>query len=214
MITTCPTLEKLTTALILNGHERGLCKHVFDSGWWVIDESGPLRKRMPDSDPLSPPAAAVCKPTSGSPLHRNLIATAQSDGWRVVDHPHGMRVDLGGRRRGKAGLAMVEGRGHSLYVEIPTDPADSSEAMAAFVLRLTAFMRHVRASLLDFGRGPQLVWEVPLTPEDESADQLIEALCCLADVVQHGHAEAEALARDKTVAALWIEMNFPPTNQH
>ena len=75
-------------------------------------------------------------------------------------------------------------------------------------------MRRVSASLLDLGRGPQLVWEVPLDPADDSEEHLIEALCCLADAVQHGQAEAEMLARDEATAARWLEMNFPPTNQH
>lgn len=213
MITACPSIEALTAVLIINGREPGMCKHVLDSGWWFIDESAPLRKRIPGSDPQPMVEPAVCLPTSGSPLHRKLIATAQSDGWRVVDHPNGMRVDLGGRRRAKAGLAFVEGRGPSLYVEVPIDSGRIPDGAAAFVLRLTAFMRRVRASLLDFGNGQQLVWEVPLEPADDSDEQLIEALCCLADAVQHGHAEAEMLARDEATAARWLEMNFPSEPQ-
>ncbi len=214
MITTCPTNEELMAALIGNGREPGFCKHVFDSGWWFIDESEPLRKRSPKSEPPTPDEPAVSIPTSGMPLHRKLIATAQSDGWRVVDHPLGIRVDLGGRRRAKAGLAYVEGRGPSMYVEVPVDSGNVPVGASAFVLRLSAYLRRVRASLLEFGNGRQLVWEVPLEPADETEEQLIEALCCLADAVQHGHAEAEMLARDHATAARWIEMNFPRTKQH
>lgn len=214
MKSACPALEELSAVLMINGLEPGLRKHVLDSGWWLIDESEPIRKRIPNASHPSPAVPAVCQPDGDLVLLERLLATARNDGWGVIDGSNGMRIDLGGRRRAKAGFAFVEGRGPSLFVEISTDSGGLSEGTAAFVLRLTAFMRRVRASLLDFGHGVRLVWEVPLDPTDDSEEQLLEALCCLADAVQHGQAEAEMLNRDEATAARWLEMNFPPINQH
>ena len=206
----CPRLDDLLAALAANGHEAGLRKHVLDSGWWFIDESAPIRKRVPSTLPPASVAPAQCLAQADSPLHARLLDTARNAGWRVAES----MIVLDGKRRVRAELFSVTGRGPSLCVGILPDACPLTPAAAAFVLRLTAFLRLVRASLMDFGRGSRLVWETPLDPDDDTEEQLMEALCCLADAVQHGQAEAEMLTQDEITAAHWIEMNFPATKQH
>lgn len=213
MKTDLPDAAILNSVLAFNGRTPGLSKTVLDGGWWFIDERAPTRSRVPSELPSVPVTPARCHAEFDTALFARLVGTARNDGWRVSEHADGAFIDLGGKRRAKAGLISVDDRGPSLYVEILRGSSDPCPGVLAYVLRLTSFLRRVRASWLDFPCGPILVWEAPLDMDDSSEEHLIEALCCLADAVQHGQAEAGVMASDQATAELWIDMNFPPTNQ-
>jgi len=210
----CPPQDDLLAAMAANGREPAPRKYVWDSGWWLIDECQPSRKREPVAGQPVSDGPAPCSPPTDPALIARILDSARNDGWSVAETAEGIMIDLGGKRRARAQLLSIDGRGHSLCVQVLPEPCNPTIAAAAFMLRLSTYLRLVRASLLDSGRGPRLVWETPLQASDDTEDQIIEALCCLADAVRHGQSEAVLLAQDEAAAACWIGMNFPATNQN
>lgn len=213
-LTGCPPPGVLSAVLAANGRMPGLCKHVLESSWWFIDESGPARKRVATTAPPVPTAPALALPCVDSLPRSSLLESACDIGWPVVDSPLGLCVALGGKRRASAGLFDVAGRGPSLCVGILAESEILTDAAAAYALRLSSFLRLVRASLLDFGHGQRLVWESPLDAAAPSAGQSFDALCCLANAVQLSQTEVVLLAHDEAAATCWLEMNFPPTQPY
>jgi hypothetical protein len=204
----CPSLDEMISILAGNGRQQGLRKHVLDGGWWFIDESAPAVSKTQASGIPPEVEPATVSPECDAALSARLLSVARADGWKVPDTASGPYVDIGGKRRAKAELVSVAGRGPSLCVAVLHAPCALSEGTAAYILHLTAFLRRVRASVLDFGRGPQPVWEAPFDPTDPSEEHLIEALCCLAEAVRHGQAEAQLMNLDRAIAARWLETRF------
>jgi len=209
----CPPPQALHAALAANGREPAARKLVLADGWWLVDESRDVATRTRLA--AVPEPGACLQPVAPDPrLTASVLEAARFGGWKIAEREGEPVIEFGGRRRARARMLEWPGRGPALCAEVLPEPCGDPAVVAAFVLRLTASLRLVRASLVDPGSGPLLVWDVPLKPADNSADAIIDALCCLAAAVQHGQAEAAMLAADPLAAQCWTELNFPPQNQH
>lgn len=202
----------MTTALAANGRMPGLRKYALAVGWVLIDDTEGTRTAIPGPEEDGGETQPLTKP--GSATTSALLGHAQEAGWHGEETNDQVWIDLGLKQRTRAAVVSCQERDPAASLCLEVLPAGESAdiAVMAFALSLTALQARVRASLLDLGEGPRLVWETPVEPSAVQGHSLTAALLALTEIARHGQAEARLLANDQATAERWLNTNLPTEN--